>query len=485
MKTSYLLSLFELLFLLFFSIVIVDVVVVVTAEQDDTTAPDASAPAPDVDAPYIPIQKDKWAMDFSQERMTYEDLNFMFDFDVSSWIQPGQVHLELYKSPECKDGGPSGLPGSGTLQVLGFENQPFIIDVVDPVSIPWTDTANFKKDGKTVTVPIRLNSEIANNADVYTVYVDEDGKTQARAEFCARISLRTLDPLYPTEANFMEHIITLDFKFSPLGFQLIQGASIAAADLTKAAGRNDENPYAALGGGMEGYLCNPVDGSLVDATTTIFRQGELIHACVKPIQQAIDDGVVMSSIKEFTWTRESTDQNGNNASPMSQNAISNREEAANALSFYSATDCWRQPYCTFNTFFASPFFFDGNVVISGTGSANMIYLGGTVEGAYNGRNRELNEHEREREREVTVQVSFGMKNKNGVSNKEEQQDQEQQQRRTQDDASNEGPFNLQVKLEGTEELSSFGNSSGAGTSSYTSSMKMSMLMVLSLLILFR
>jgi len=455
--------LLEFLFLFFVALLIVAV------DADDALG--GTGPDGDVNTPpaYIPIQKDKWAMQFNDaEPFTFENLNFFFNLEVSTWIQPGQAHLELYTSPECKDGGPSGLPGSGSLQTLGFENQHSIIDVVDPVSIPWTDTANFQKDGKAISVPIRLNKEIANNAEVYETYVDSAGLSQARAQFCARISLRTLDPVNPMEANFMEHLITLDFLFSPIGFTLITGASVIAADKTNAADRNDENPYdACCGGGIEGYLCDPTDGTPVDPTTTIFKQGELIHACVKPIQQALDDGVVMSSIKEFTWTRDSVDTNGE-AADLSQTAIANRAEATNALSFYSPTDCWRQPYCTFNTFLASPFFFDGSVMISGTGSANMIYLGGTVEGAYN-REREL----------VELPVTFTIrKHTNQLTNKNGRvlSAAEQQERRTQDDASNEGAFDLQVQLEGTT-AQVFGQASSGGSD--VSSMKTVMMLLTS------
>jgi hypothetical protein len=302
--------------------------------------------------------KDKWSI-FDPPIWTYADLDFFIEIQVSNYIIPGQANVEIYSYDTCKDDGPSGLPGSGTLQTIGFVNNPQPdIDYtgVDNVSVLYSDPA-FNVIGKTIKIPISMDSAtIGTNNDVYSTYEDENGNTQGQMKFCVRYSLRTLNPIDPVEMNFREVLVTLDVKLSPNEFALITNADV----IFKEADQFQENDLDSVFDGivfdLDGYICNPIDGTPLDSSV-VKIQGELIDICVKPTAVDRAKGIVMQSINSFTWTRN------------------NGQISSNGLTSYNASACILSEYCSFNTFLSSPFYFDGQGIVGGSGTASMVFQG--------------------------------------------------------------------------------------------------------------
>jgi hypothetical protein len=315
--------------------------------------------------------KDKWSI-FDPPIWTYADLDFFIEIQVSNYIIPGQANVEIYSYDTCKDDGPSGLPGSGTLQTIGFVNNPQPdIDYtgVDNVSVLYSDPA-FNVIGKTIKIPISMDSAtIGTNNDVYSTYEDENGNTQGQMKFCVRYSLRTLNPIDPVEMNFREVLVTLDVKLSPNEFALITNADV----IFKEADQFQENDLDSVFDGivfdLDGYICNPIDGTPLDSSV-VKIQGELIDICVKPTAVDRAKGIVMRSINSFTWTRNDASET------RTQIAIENNGQiSSNGLTSYNASACILSEYCSFNTFLSSPFYFNGQGIVGGSGTASMVFQG--------------------------------------------------------------------------------------------------------------
>lgn len=172
-----------------------------------------------------------------------------------------------------------------------------IKDVVANVYTPGTATLSFYFDVKALS----QNNEVV-------IY---DGDEAATMEICVRFMLMTEDQ--NTEVNFIESLIKMTFDLTA-GFRL-EAFNVSPKLLEVTRG---EKSY-----GADAFLCNPDTGEIYESN--IFTQGNIISVCVKPNQEAIDDGLFLKSIDSFSWTREA----------VSQLAIVDGSQADDGLTLYT------------------------------------------------------------------------------------------------------------------------------------------------------
>lgn len=155
----------------------------------------------------------------------------------------------------------------------------------------------------------------------------------------------------PVEVNFLETLVTLTVD-------LTDGFEIGAIDV----GPKDrllqtaDRAYV-----VRGYECsaNSFDELTEDEKSHPRKQGEIIHVCVAPEQDAITAGIFMRSVDDFTFSRGDI---------ISQSAIKENRAAGN-LTSYNNTECEGALVCRFSTtlvaqFYATP----GTVLGVGIGS---------------------------------------------------------------------------------------------------------------------
>ncbi len=99
--------------------------------------------------------------------------------------------------------------------------------------------------------------------------------------------------------------------------------------------------------------------------TNYYNQGALITVCVSPDDIAYAEGIRMSSLKDFTWTRDTF--SGLPSLEVEQKAIENSSPAGNYLTHYDSTACSGAEWCTFSSILVSDFYINtGSVTGSGT-----------------------------------------------------------------------------------------------------------------------
>jgi hypothetical protein len=159
----------------------------------------------------------------------------------------------------------------------------------------------------------------------------------------------------PVEVNFLETLLTLFVDLTD-GFQ-IGAIGVAPKDrLVRTANQAYE---------VNGYECSATSfDRLTDAERTRPRnQGEIIHVCVTPEEEAQTDGIFMRSIDDFAWTR---------GADIRQAAIESNREAGNLLTTYSHTDCEGSLVCKFSTILFAQFYATPGQV-NGEGVASMQF----------------------------------------------------------------------------------------------------------------
>ena len=153
---------------------------------------------------------------------------------------------------------------------------------------------------------------LASNDKVFTMF--DDGTNMGVMKFCVRFDIRT--GTYPVGTyETVDHVETklavnfnFDDRFDPDSY------TITARDRCQTEAFS--NVY-----GVEAYLCDPANPTVQIAITeeNAPQQGSLVSVCIAPDAAASEDGVVMSNIDTFTWTRDSIEQP----------AIENGEQATN------------------------------------------------------------------------------------------------------------------------------------------------------------
>ena len=281
--------------------------------------------------------EEKWAIG-EEPTFTYESLDFTLTFLITDFIIPGQAKYTMY-TQECQEGGTELAASGSGLTGTALE-----------------DTTNTNREttvtlDQQVTIMISVDpTAITSNTDIYTES-DQPGDVTAQVVFCVRFGLYTDG--FAEEVNFLETVITLDVDLSD-GFEI---ASIAVEPKDKLV-RTAAQAYQ-----VEGYVCT--DQETQGDLTAIRNQGAQIRVCVRPDEEARNDGIYMRRIDSFEWRRDSP-------APITQAAVESGQAASNTL-----TDLFCEPgelVCNFvSILFAS--FYATPGAVTGSGVASMQFGG--------------------------------------------------------------------------------------------------------------
>jgi len=192
---------------------------------------------------------------------------------------------------------------------------------------------------------------LASNEKIYSRF--DDGSGKGIMKFCVRFDIQT--ETYPfgtyTTVDFVETNLAVNFHFED-GIDLFD-STVTAKDRFQTEAFS--NVY-----GVEAYLCDPANPTVKIAITqeNIPQQGSLVSVCIAPDAAASEDGVVMSNIDTFTWTRDSIEQP----------AIENGEQATNppltTMSCEAGSSVCSFSSILFAAFFATPGDVNGRGVAS-------------------------------------------------------------------------------------------------------------------------
>jgi hypothetical protein len=280
--------------------------------------------------------EEKWAIG-KNPTFTYDSLDFTLTFAITDFILAGQAKYTMY-TKKCKEGGTvlgksSGLTG----QALDDTNN---LKRVETVTMDQQATISISVDPATIT----------SNAAVYSES-DKPGAVTATVEFCVRFGLWTDDST--AEVNFLETVITLDVDLSE-GFKI---ASITVQPKDKLV-RTAAQAYL-----VEGYVCT--DEETKGDLSAIRNQGAQIRVCVRPDEEARNDGIYMRRIDSFEWKRDSP-------APITQAAVVNGKPASNTLTDLFCTS--GELVCNFvSILFAS--FYATPGAVTGSGVASLQFGG--------------------------------------------------------------------------------------------------------------
>jgi hypothetical protein len=282
--------------------------------------------------------EEKWAIG-EEPTFTYDSLDFSLTFPITSFITTGQAKYTMYTSGCQEEGEEIGADS-------GLVGQP-LIDTVNTVSVE----ENVSLD-QSATIEISIDPTTVTDNDALYSEDTTIGAVTAQIIFCVRFGLFT--PGMEEEVNFLETVITLDVDLSD-GFQ-IGSIDVEPKDkLVRTAAQAYE---------VEGYVCTDEE---VPADPALIRnQGAQIRVCVRPDQEARDDGIYMRRIDSFTWARN------DGANPITQAAVENGLPATNTLTDLYCVE--GELVCNFvSILFASFYATPGEV--TGAGVASMQFGG--------------------------------------------------------------------------------------------------------------
>mmetsp|Transcript_11248 Transcript_11248/g.26703 ORF Transcript_11248/g.26703 Transcript_11248/m.26703 type:complete len:634 (+) Transcript_11248:507-2408(+) len=258
-------------------------------------------------------------------------LSFHLDFEISDFIDSESMISHTVMDATCTN----SYTGQGLLNTRGLR-------------LPLAN--NRQKVGVALWID---PAKIANDSDIYT---DEDDGVESKAsvDFCVRFGLFTTAAQGSQEVNFMEVIVKFDADLSD-GFE-IGNMNLAPLD------RCEKEALEAYE--VEGYWCNDRAEDTRLTTLPTLNQGQFAKVCVRPVQRALDQGVRIRRLREFTWTET---ERG-----LSQVAIENYQAASDGLTELFCTEGYA--ICHFATLFYASFFATDGVVI-GKGTADLQFGG--------------------------------------------------------------------------------------------------------------
>jgi len=218
-----------------------------------------------------------------------------------------------------------------------------------------TDSGAFT--GRNATIIAAFNPQTVTNSLIYND-TSRNGQASAQIRFCMRFGLwttRDMGVKTPVEVNFLETLVTLTVNLTD-GFE-IGAINVAPKNrLVRTANQAYE---------VRGYECtaDSFDELTGEAKTRARNQGEIIHVCVTPEDQAKTDGIFMRSIDNFAFTRGTT---------IRQSAIETNKPAGNLLTTYTPSQCKGAEVCRFSTILFAQFYATPGTV-SGQGTASMQF----------------------------------------------------------------------------------------------------------------
>mmetsp|Transcript_118455 Transcript_118455/g.177017 ORF Transcript_118455/g.177017 Transcript_118455/m.177017 type:complete len:380 (-) Transcript_118455:60-1199(-) len=298
---------------------------------------------------------EKWNV--TDPEFSYSSLGFTLEFIVSDFILDDMISHQIFDY-NCAEGG-NAIPNTVLNPSLQAED------------IPVGEGDNPRR----VNATIVINPETVSDSIIYTENVS-GGQVTAQVRYCHRFMLTTKGAS-PIEVNFRETLITLNIDLTD-GFEIGE-ISVAARDqLIETANQVYE---------VEGYQCNFQNVPLTPAQRLISRsQGSIIRVCVRPDQNARDQGVYMRRIESFTWARDF----GGAIGSVTQEAIVDTRPAANQLTILYCES--GNEICAFESILMA-FFYRNSGSVQGTGVASMQFGSTTIarRGLRSGQARTLQE----------------------------------------------------------------------------------------------
>ena len=270
---------------------------------------------------------------------------FEFRYRVHEDVVPGDIGASVWDG-NCAEGGNELTPATPGISGVGTSLDGDRSEVRFAVTV---DLSALRDDDDN------------NNTGVFTHL---PAQQLAELRICARMSLHTTFMGRTREMNILETVAEVEFDVSTGGFE-VEDFRVGPKDRETAA---RAGVYDCIG-----YLCDR-DDPAVDLTDTagagavLYHQGALISVCVTPTRDALEDGVVMESIREFTWRRH-----GGGPVHLEQAAIRDGAPAPNHL---SVLDCLPgSVICVISSVLYSGYYRvplpEGNYV-EGSGTAHMM-----------------------------------------------------------------------------------------------------------------
>jgi len=142
--------------------------------------------------------------------------------------------------------------------------------------------------------------------------------------------------------------------------------------------------------GADGFPIPAVDGS---SEENAFRQGALVSVCVRPDTTALDDGITVASITDYTWKREAP-------VVIEQPAVVGSEDSLNSLTVHGCEGT----YCTIESILFAEFYASTGSV-TGTGNAQLAFSRRQL--SADGQERRLEEEDAVSTFDVSVGVQAG------------------------------------------------------------------------------
>lgn len=292
---------------------------------------------------------DKWSIAEPAYEWTASANLIELDYDVSTLMTDDNAVVKIYDG-DCGVGG-NEIAAGFTPVVTGLDG-------------PVLSGTQFLVDGKTAELDLTLAlDQLAQNGDLYSEATDGDGAKSAVIVFCIRFGLYTTGTS-PLEVNFLENVITLNIDLTS-GFE-VAAFNVEPKDKIEATATQTYTVDAKLCVGT-GADFAAVTAAPADET---FNQGEGITVCVYPGAEAQQDGLVMDSILDFTWTRDDDDVT------LDQLAIvSSAAETNIGLTEYDG--CSSGYVCVFSTILLAQYYVSlGNV--DGSGQATLAFPNAAV-----------------------------------------------------------------------------------------------------------
>jgi len=202
---------------------------------------------------------------------------------------------------------------------------------------------------------------MAQNPDLYTETNSETEGKGAIMVFCVRFGLFTTGGDDGLEVDFLETVITLNIDHQA-GFE-VPALNVARKDKIQATATQTYT--------VEAKLCTGKGTTFAEKTTApddnTFNQGEAITVCVYPGAEAMQDGLTMESILDFTWSRD------DDVTTLDQLAIVG-SSAENDMGLTLYDNCVSGDVCIFSTILLAQYYVEiGNV--DGSGQATLAFPG--------------------------------------------------------------------------------------------------------------
>jgi len=197
-------------------------------------------------------------------------------------------------------------------------------------------------------------------------------------KFCVRIGLIAVDDSDSTknnEINFQETEVTLSVTMSG-GFDITSFAVAPKAKTSDAAAQTYQ---------VNAKLCDDAQQAPKDGGGK-FNQGAAIRVCITPDDKAIVDGVVMTTVDSFKWTRTYSDDASGAVAPTVQDAVVINDGVSilsnDGLSLYGDADKANaeQPQIVITSVLFAKFY-ETDGTVSADGSATMAFPTGPAAAA--------------------------------------------------------------------------------------------------------